>query len=129
MYKRQVKKSYSEACAEVERLKAILHQAASAIRASLEPSDSEALLLSRRQGMMVAVLNVLSQLDGQSSLQDGRRGSANGSRGLQYVPGDLGLVPRPIPGRVPAASHSKVKKLPALKDLSPLTGTLEARTN
>lgn len=30
------KKSYSEACAEVERLKAILHQAASAIRASLE---------------------------------------------------------------------------------------------
>ena len=31
-----VKKSYSEACAEVERLKAILHQAASAIRASLE---------------------------------------------------------------------------------------------
>ena len=36
--------------------------------------------------------------------------SANGSRGLQYVPGDLGLVPRPIPGRVPAASHSKVSR-------------------
>lgn len=31
-----LKKSYSEACAEIERLKVILHQAASAIRASLE---------------------------------------------------------------------------------------------
>ena len=31
-----LRQSYSEACAEVERLKAILHQAASAIRASLE---------------------------------------------------------------------------------------------
>ena len=31
-----LRKSYSESCAEVKRLKSILHQAASAIRASLE---------------------------------------------------------------------------------------------
>ena len=38
-----LEKSYSEACAEIERLKAILHQAASAIRASLEVCDQESI--------------------------------------------------------------------------------------
>lgn len=39
----------------------------------LQPSDSEALLLSKRQGMMMAVLNVLGQVEGRSSPQESRR--------------------------------------------------------